>query len=162
MLIAVLFFTASLDLRVQKADSLFDIENYASAESIYTSVLATAQGADKAACLKGLGNIRFSHGAFDEAEKYYGDAALIFKKVKDRRGEARIAINMGSLSVYRGIPGEAIKYYDQALVIVQKLKDRTEADRKDEVAIYLNKGQVYEDVRQYERAREQYQEAFVV
>ncbi|HEX7319260.1 MAG TPA: CHAT domain-containing tetratricopeptide repeat protein [bacterium] len=162
MLIAVFIFAASLDLRVQKADSLFDIENYASAESIYTGVLATAQGADKAACLKGLGNIRFSYGAFDKAYVYYNDALSIFKKIKDRRGEARIAINLGSLSVYRGTPDKAIKYYDRALVLVQKIKDPTDDDRKDEAAVYLNRGQVYEDGRQYDRARGQYQEALAI
>jgi CHAT domain-containing protein/lipopolysaccharide biosynthesis regulator YciM len=162
MLTAVLFFTTSIDLRIQEADSLFDIENYAAAESIYTGVLASAQDADKAACLKGLGNIRFSYGALDEAQEYYDGAALIFKKIKDRRGEIRIAINLGSLSVYRGMPDKAIKYFDKALTIERKLMNRTDDDRKDEVAVYLNKGQVYEDGRQYDRAQGQYQEALAI
>lgn len=158
-LLPLITLSLPLDSRLEVADSLFESEKYITAESLYNEVLKTAQGIDKGIGLKGLGNIAFSFGKFEQAKEFYNNALKIFKEFKDKRGEAKIYIGLGGLSVYQGLLDDALQYFNRALGMVQKLKDKSTEDIKNEIAIYGNIGQVYQALDKYDKAVEYYKQA---
>lgn len=146
---ALIFFTAviflnaqNIDLRIATADSLFETGRYATAESLYGDILKEADGKIRAAAEKGLGNIAFVYGRYDQADKNYRSAQVLFRKARDPRGEAKTLINLGNLFYLRNDYPTARKNYEQAIGIIRKLKETGAAEKRDLLGAEANLGQI--------------------
>jgi len=131
----------SIDLRIIAADSLFESGRYQAADSLYLDVLKDSKGAARAGAMKGLGNLAFVYGHYDQADKYYRDARVLFKQVREPRGEAKTTINQGNLSYLRGDYPAAQKLFEQAIGIIGRVKDPSPEDKKDLIAATGDLGQ---------------------
>jgi tetratricopeptide (TPR) repeat protein len=76
--LALCFTGLSGNPAIQQADSLFDVESYSAAESLYIHALTLADRPDTAWIFKGLGNIELVFGRLSSAERYYQAALDIF------------------------------------------------------------------------------------
>ncbi|MEO0190740.1 MAG: CHAT domain-containing protein [candidate division WOR-3 bacterium] len=126
-----------IDPNIKIADSLFYVEDFSKAESIYKEILNFAQGIDKGLCLKGLGNIVLSFGDLSLAVDYYNQALNIFKENDYYPGLAKIYLNIGSIAFYQGNFTEAEKNFKNALKNQDLIKEKTPDDLMDEITIRL-------------------------
>jgi CHAT domain-containing protein len=124
------------------ADSLFESGRYETAESLYRNILKDPGDNIRAGAEKGLGNISFVYGRYDQADKSYRMALELFRKIRDPRGEAKTLINLGNLSFLRSDFPAARKSYEKAIVIIRQLKEPGAAEQKDLLAAEANLGQI--------------------
>jgi len=132
----------NIDLRIVTADSLFESGQYEAAESLYKNILKDPEDNIRAGAEKGLGNIAFIYGRYDQADKYYRSARELFRKTQDPRGEAKTLINLGNLSYLRNDYPAARKSYEQAIGIIRQLKETGAEAQKDMLAAEANLGYI--------------------
>ncbi len=85
-------------------------------------------------------------------------AALeLFKKIGDKRGEAKALNSLGHLQLLSDNSDKALKYVIQASAIQLKINEYEELS-----ATYNNIGYIYEQIEDYEAAKEYYQKAILL
>ena len=70
------------------------------------------------------GAIAFERGQLDEAERAFGEALELARRLGDRLIEARASNNLASVAHLRGRPEAALSLYRGALLSYQRLGDR--------------------------------------
>lgn len=93
------------------------------------------------------GNIRFYTGKLKEAVESYAEALAYFRKLKFRRLEATMLMNIGFVSQCMGEYEGALRYYQESYNIDIEIGDRFYTGAK-----LANIGQAYAEMGQFERA----------
>ncbi|MBD1902656.1 CHAT domain-containing tetratricopeptide repeat protein [Trichocoleus sp. DQ-A3] len=103
------------------------------------------------------GNQQYKTSQFQEALQSFQEALLIYRELKDTKGEA-LTVNYIGL-IYRSLSQypEALKFYRQGLEIFRKL-----GDRWNEGTALNNIGSVYRSSDQYAQARDFFQQALSI
>jgi tetratricopeptide (TPR) repeat protein len=108
---------------------------------------ADLQQSSEADRLIDQGNQQIDTSQYEDAQQSYIQALGIYRKLKNRNGEAGALMGLGityqSLSQY----DKAIGYYQQALPIFQQVKDRN-----GEANALTNLGLAYDSLSQYDKA----------
>lgn len=145
-------FAVDINLNIITADSLFDLGQYQTAESLYRQTIHSAGDREKGWPLKGLGNIAFVFGQMDSAEHYYREALVWFEKTDELRGQARVWINLGSVAFQRNRFIEARQCWEKALALIDRSGAPNETDQRDRISALANLGQVFRQAGAYSRA----------
>lgn len=145
-------FALDIDLNIITADSLFELGQYQTAESLYRQTILSAGDRAKGWSLKGLGNIAFVFGQVDSAEHYYRQALAWFEKTDEPIGQTRIWINLGSVAFQRGRFTEARQCWEKGLSLIERAGTDPEANQRDRISALANLGQVFRQTGDYARA----------
>jgi tetratricopeptide (TPR) repeat protein len=89
-------------------------------------------------------------------EKYH-EALELYRRVDDRRGEAKALNNVGEIYYFAGEPRKALETFNQLLPLSQAM-----GDRNMEVSAINNIGVVYESLGELQKALETYTEALPI
>ncbi|MBI5959671.1 MAG: protein kinase [Chloroflexi bacterium] len=116
-----------LDLKIQLADTLYSVGEYAEArqqcESVIPAARAGSAQASLATAARILGNIAQASGDFAEARRLFQDSLTVSFDIKDRLRMADAMRNLGLVAENLGEMGEAIHYYQQAQTLFQAVGD---------------------------------------
>ena len=110
--------------------------------------LATTDGT-RAKALQNLGSLAAEGGAFDEAERLFGESRTAFRNAGDARGEANSLLNMGRLQLDRGLTELAHRTLDEAVTAA-----RLTGDLEMHAAALLNHGIALGELGRAEEAEE--------
>jgi CHAT domain-containing protein len=141
---------------IQQADSLFDVESYSAAESLYIHALTLADRPDTAWIFKGLGNIELVFGRLSSAERYYQAALDIFDSYHETRGSAKVLNNLGQVHALGDDPETALTFYQKGLSFLARITDLTFADTVDMIALFGNTGQALQALQKINDAQENF------
>ncbi len=141
----ILFFLiVAIDQNIKIADSLFTVNQYHTAESIYVDLLSSPNRQNVAYAYKGIANIRLNYGAVDSALYFYEKALMIFNDLQDLRGQIKILNNLGAAANMVRDHDRALDFSLKGIKKSLKLKDLSDDDTKDMIALYNNAGYSYE------------------
>ena len=98
-----------------------------------------------------------SVGQYTKAEEYLHKALVISKEIGEKKGEAFVYGNLGTLFKYVGQYALAEEYLREALTIRREI-----GDKEGEASTYGNLGTVFQSVGQYTKAEEYLQKALVI
>jgi len=101
-----------------------------------------------------LGNLGLVYRELKDYEKaiqYHNDARQISRELSDKQSEVKDLGNIGLVYHAQGRYKEALKYYEQALQLSQLT-----GNRQDEMDQRLNLADAMRDLKEFERARENY------
>src|SRR5438874_105053 len=136
------------DIHLRRAKGLSDQHQYAEAIDHYQAAFEidkVYRRKHAASDLNNIGGAYDSLSRYEKALKYYQEALVIHREIKDRAGEATTLNNMGGLYDSLSRSEEALKYYQEALAIEREFKDRD-----GEATTLNNIGGSYQDLSRYE------------
>ena len=146
--------------RLEKARALQEKGSFREAQKLYEALLpeleAERNDPELGSALNALSQIASALGAYDTAVAQAQQAAEVFRRLGDKKGEGRAVNNLGVAELYRGDYPAARGQFQQALEI-----SRSYGDREEETKQLTNLGNVFyfqakylDALRAYERARD--------
>ena len=162
ILFTLIFITEISDPLIRQADSFFLLESFERAESVYVTVLNDCNREDSAWVRKGLGNLAFIHGRFDDALEQYEKGLTIFETIGGQRGMAKILNNLGQVYAMQADHEKALGCYARAIDLIDAVADPAREDTLDKIALLGNTGQVMQASYRIHDALEYYRAALLL
>ncbi|ACC84981.1 CHAT domain-containing protein [Nostoc punctiforme] len=100
---------------------------------------------------------QFKISQFEAALQSWQQALIIYREIKDRKGEGKTLGRLGVIYDYRGDYTKAIQYQQQSLAIAKETKDRL-----GEGKALVNLGNVYHSLGDYAKAIEYHSSSFTI
>lgn len=108
---------------VNMASVNFDKNNHSEALNLVNKAIDMSSKKEvKAYALSWAGRIYYAMGDYNKAQDYYKKAAISYKKIIDKKGEADTLTWVGWSTASMGYLKMSLEYYTQALDIIQELK----------------------------------------
>ena len=100
---------------------------------------------------------QFQTSQFEAAKQSWQQALIIYREIKDRKGEGNTLNNLGNAYYFLRDYIKAIEYYQQSLVIAKSIKDR-----QGEGQSLGNLGLAYDALEDYPKAIEYHQQRLAI
>jgi AraC-like DNA-binding protein len=149
------------EILMQKGDSLYQLQNYSAALSMYAAAFQLFESTDSVS-LKALLQSKMALmndylGNYNKALKLYLEALLYFEKMNDIAEMARVYNNIGALHFFQQNFGEALIYYEQSLKLELKQDNQLGMAQS-----YENIGIIYKKSSQFSKAEDYYLDAYQI
>lgn len=127
---------------------------YIMANELKTFTIDNSLDLQYAEALNTLGNIDLMLGNQKEATEYFEESLMLFKTIKNQKGEAIVLNNIGRLYKLNWKLDEALKYYNESLEISTAIADTTSI-----ITSLTNIGNVYNFRFKVDEALKYYEES---